>query len=88
MKYPLFVAALLAFAVSACDGQKEAPSADEAIAVPAEQAPAPVEEVPAPTEQPAVDVAPAPAEEPAAAPAEEAPVAPAEEPAAPPAATN
>ena len=74
MKYPLLAAALLAFAVSACNDQQEAPPPapmiDDAVAVPAEQPPVPVEEAPivAPMDEPppAVDVAPPPVEEPPA----------------------
>ncbi|MCL2875649.1 MAG: hypothetical protein FWF12_05045 [Betaproteobacteria bacterium] len=79
MKFPLFIATLLAFAVTACDGQKEAPPAplaDETSEAPAEQAPAPVEEVPMPVEEPAAEEPAVPAEEPAA-PAEETEPAPA-----------
>lgn len=70
MKYPLFAAALFAFAVSACNGQKEeattAPANDPA-AIPAEQAPAPVDDAPAPSAP--VDAAPADAAPADAAPA-------------------
>jgi len=44
MKYPLFAAALLAFAVTACDQEAATPTRDAAYAPAAEQAPAPVEE--------------------------------------------
>jgi len=79
MKYPLFAAAFLALAVSACSDQKEpaAPAESAPVAVPAEeQSPAPVVEESAP---PVEDVAPAPAEESAAPPAEEPSAAPAAE---------
>jgi hypothetical protein len=64
MKYPLFAAALLAFAVSACsDKKEEAPvtPANEMVAPAEEQAPAPVEEAPfaAPAEEAAEEAQPA-----------------------------